>query len=795
MLKNYFAVAFRNFWKHRAFSAINLLGLSAGMTVCFLIFSYVRFESGYDAFHHNADRIYRVVCDIKTPAETIHADGPAWPVAPNLEKQFPEIASAVRTVRSSLLVRTGDIKFQEENSLFADPAFFQVFDFPLLKGDPASALKEPFSVVFSESAAKKYFGTANPVGQTVLLAQKAWPVKVTGLMKDLPGNSQLKADMIVSMTTETQHLNAGVEDSWEWSDYHPISFILLKPGTDPRALTRRFPAFMDKMEGAEMRKQQMSSTLSLERLQDVYLYSTRNGNKTLSSKNITLFSFIAIIVLLIACINFVNLTTARAADRAKEVGVRKVIGAARAELAWQFIGESIFFCGIAFFITLGLTALLIPEFNQLAGKTISHGVFEHGSYIAVLFGSVLAIGLLAGCYPALVLSSFKPVAVLKARFITGNKGNTLRKVLVLVQFTLSTGFIIATLVVFQQLDFMRAQDLGFDKDQLMIINTEGDPGRLAFQQSLNGMKGVLSTSLASSVPATDDYTINCEIENATGNLQPANLDSYFVDWDYVPQYNIKLVAGRAFSRGFATDTTKAMLINETAAKMFGYHTPEQAIGRRFKQFDREGKIIGVMKDFHFHSLQQAIRPLAMRIEPQACHLVSVKVAAKDLPATIAAIGDKWKTIIPHRPLLYYFLDESFDKQYRSDERFGKLFGYFTVLAILISCMGLFGLAAHNTMQRTREIAVRKVLGASVQNIVGLLSRDFLLLVVLSFFVASPISWMLMHQWLQGFAYRITIGWTIPLTAGLLAVTIALATISLQSIRAAKANPIKSLRAD
>jgi putative ABC transport system permease protein len=385
--------------------------------------------------------------------------------------------------------------------------------------------------------------------------------------------------------------------------------------------------------------------------------------------------------------------------------------------------------------------------------------------------------------------------VLKARFIATSNGNALRKALVLVQFTLSTGFIIATLVVFQQLNFMRAQDLGFDKDQLMIINTEGDPGRLAFQQSLNGMKGVLSTSLASSVPATDDYTINCDIENATGNLQPANLDSYFVDWDYVPQYNIKLVAGRAFSRDFATDTTKAMLINETAAKMFGYHAPEQAIGRRFKQFDREGKIIGVMKDFHFHSLQQAIRPLAMRIEPQACYLVSVKVAAKDLPATIAAIGDKWKTIIPHRPLLYYFLDESFDKQYRSDERFGKLFGYFTLLAILISCMGLFGLASHNTLQRTREIAVRKVLGASVQNIVGLLSRDFLLLVVFSFFVASPVAWMLMRQWLQDFAYRITIGWTIPLAAGLLAVTIALATISLQSIRAAKANPIKSLRAD
>jgi len=795
MLKNYFAVAFRNLWKHRAFSAINLLGLSAGMTVCFLIFSYVRFESGYDAFHHNAGRIYRVVCDIKTPAETIRADGPAWPVGPNLQKQFPQIASAVRTVRSSLLVRTGDIKFQEENSMFADPAFFQVFDFPLLKGDPASALKEPFSVVFSESAAKKYFGAANPVGQTVLLAQKAWPVKVTGLMKDLPENSQFKADMIVSMTTETQNLNAGVEDSWEWSNYHPICFILLKPGTDPRALTRQFPAFMDKMEGAEMKKTRMASSLSLERLQDVYLYSTRNGNKTVGSRNINLFSLIAVIVLLIACINFVNLTTARAADRAKEVGVRKVIGAAQTELAWQFIGESIFFCLIAFIITLGLTTLLIPEFNQLAGKTIIRNVVEHPSYIAVLFASVLAVGLLAGLYPALILSSFKPVAVLKSRFTTGSNGNTVRKALVLVQFTLSTGFIIATLVVYQQLKFMRSQDLGFTKDQLMVINTEGDPKKLAFQQSLTGIKGVLSTSLASSVPATDDYTIDCEIENASGNLQPANLDSYFVDWDYVPQYNIKLVAGRAFSRDFATDTTKAMLINETAAKMFGYHSPQDAIGRRFKQFDREGKIIGVMKDFHFHSLQQAIRPLAMRIEPDACYLVSVKVAAKDLPATLDAIQNKWRTIIPHRPLLYYFLDEFFDKQYRSDERFGKLFLYFTILAILISCMGLFGLASYNTLQRTREIAVRKVLGASVQNIVRLLSRDFLLLVIVSFIVASPIAWWLMHQWLQDFAYRITIGWTILLGAGLLAIAIALATISLQSIRAAKANPIKSLRTD
>src|SRR5579863_4837 len=795
MLKNYFTLALRNLWKRRVFSAINILGLSVGMTACFLIFLYVHFELSYDSFHRKADRIYRVVCDIKTPSETIMADGPAWPVLPNMKNRFPEIESAVRTVRSSLLVRTGDIKFQEENSLFADPAFFQIFDFPLLKGDPATVLKDPFSVVFSESAAKKYFGNTNPVGQTILLAQKAWPVKVTGLMKDLPENSQISADMIVSMSTETKNLNAGLEDYWEWSDYHPICFILLKPGTHPQALVNKFPAFIENVEGAEMKKQQMKSSLSLEPLKDVYLRSTRNGYRTVGTKNVYLFSFVALIILLIACINFVNLTTARAAERAREVGIRKVIGAVQSELARQFLGESLILCVIAFLLTVISAAWLIPEFNLLSGKTISHGVFEHPSFIFLLLLSALFVGLLAGLYPALVLSSFKPAMVLKGRFSTSVRGKTLRKSLVLVQFTLSTGFIITTLIVYKQLNFMREQDLGFNKDQMMVINTEGDPGRIAFQQSLKGIPEVLSTSLASNVPATNDYTINCEIENAKGDLQAANMDSYFVDWDYISQYQIKIVAGRAFSREFGTDTTQAMLINEAAAKMFGYRSPIEAVGRRFKQFDRVGKIVGVMKDFHFHSLQHEIQPLAMRIEPEACFLVSVKIATRNLPGTISAIRDKWNRIIPHRPLLYYFLDEYFDKQYRSEERFGRLFLYFTILAIFISCMGLFGLASYSTLQRTREIAVRKVMGASVQSIIRLLSQDFLTLIMISFLIAAPVAWWLMHQWLRDFAYRITIGWWTLILSGLLAVFIAMLTISFQAIQAAKANPVNSLKAD
>jgi putative ABC transport system permease protein len=795
MFKNYLTTALRNLWKRRAFSLINILGLSVGMTACFLIFLYVRFELSYDSFHGNADRIYRVVCDVKTPTETIRANGPAWPVLPNMKPVFPEIESAVRVVTVSFLFRKDDIKYQEENSLLADPAFFEVFNFPLIRGDPKTALKEPFSAVFSATTAKKYFGAANPVGQTILLTGKGWPVRITGVMKDLPENSQISGDVIVSMSTETQHLNQGLEENWQWMAYHPISYLLLKPNTNIRALQDKFPAFIEKRESEAMRSQQMSSKLSLEPLKDVYLYSTRDGSKNGNNKNVYLFSIIAAIILLIACINFVNLTTARSAERAKEVGIRKVVGALQPQLAGQFAGESIVLCLIAFSISILFAGLLLPEFNQLSGKTISTGIFEHPAYIFLLFTASLGIGLLAGIYPALILSSFKPSIVLKGRFSTGARGNILRKGLVLVQFTLSIAFIIATIIVYNQLKYMREQDLGFDKQQLMIINTEGDPHLVAFQQSLKEIPGVVSASLASDVPGTETLIVNCQIENFKGDLQVANMDSYFVDWDYITQYKIKMVAGRAFSRDFLTDTTQAMLINEAAAKMFGYHSPQQAVGRRFSQLGREGRIIGVMKDFHFQSLQEEIKPLSIRIEPDNCYLVSVKVATDHLPATLSAIENKWKNIVPYRPLLYYFLDEHFDKQYRSEQRFGKLFLYFTVLAIFISCMGLFGLASYSTLQRTKEIAVRKVMGASVPGIVNLLSKDFLKLVVISFIVASPVTWWFMHRWLLDFAYRINISFWNFLAAGLLAVLITLLTIGFKAVNAAIANPVRSLRTE
>ena len=793
MIKNYFKIAFRNLWRHKVFSFINIMGLTVGMTACFLIFLYVKFELSYDSFHTKADRIYRVVSDIKTPTEVIHASGPAWAVAPNAKDEFPEVESFVRVANNNLLVRKGDIKFQEENALFADSAFFHVFDFKLLKGNPQTALRDQFSIVFSETAAKKCFGKTDPMGQTLLVTGDAFPARVTGIMKDIPENSQIKADMLISMSTLTQKFNQGLDS--QWSNYGSSAYLLLKPGTNAKALEKKFPAFLERRNGSEMKQIQMYPTLFLEPLKDVYLRSTRDGSKTGNINNVYIFSIIALFILLIACINFINLTTARSAERAKEVGIRKVVGAGKMQLARQFIGESVVLCLIAFVLTFFLSWLLLPLFNQLAGKTISNGIFEHSNYIVLLFFASIGIGLLAGIYPALILSSFKPVVVLKGRFVTGTRGIILRKGLVIAQFTISIALIIATIIVYNQMNFMRGQDLGFSKDQMMVINTSGDPGKKAFQQALAGMPNVKSTATSGSVPGGGNPGAYSEIENNKGDLQIANLDLYFVDFDYINQYKIKMIAGRGFSRDFATDTTQAMVLNEAAVKMFGYSSPQQAVGKRFKQWGREGKIIGVMKDFHYRSLQEDIKPLSMRIEPDGCNLISVNVAASNLPKTIAAIESKWKTFIPNRPFSYYFLDEFFDRQYRSEIRFGNLFLNFAILAIFISCLGLLGLASYSTLQRTKEIGIRKVMGASVSNIVNLLSKDFLKLVGISFLIAAPLAWYFMHGWLKDFAYRISINWWIFLIAGVTAVLIALFTISFQAVKAAIANPVKSLRSE
>jgi putative ABC transport system permease protein len=793
MLKNYFKIAFRNLWRHRVFSLINILGLTVGMTACFLIFLYVRFELSYDKFHSKGDRIYRIICDIKTPTETMKPGGPSWAVGPHLMGGFPQVEAAVRTTGDELLVRKGNVKFQEKKSLWADSSFFQVFDFKLIKGNPHTALNDPLNVVFSESAVKKYFGNTDPIGQTILLTGDGFTAKVTGVMKDIPENSMIQADMLVSMNTLTRKLNPNLDN--QWGNYGNRTYVLLKPGTNAAAFEKQIPAFLEKMNGTEMKQLNMYPTLILEKFPEAYLHSTRNDSNSGSIKNVYIFSIVAVFILLIACFNFVNLTTARSAERAKEVGIRKVVGAGRRQLTAQFIGESVMICIIAFILTLGTAALLLPSFNLLAGKTLSKGVFDNWQFIGILFLASIGIGLMAGIYPALVLSSFKPVTVLKGRFATGTKGILLRKGLVISQFTISIALIISTIIVYLQMNFMRSQDLGFSKDQMMVINSNGDPARDAFMHAVEGLPNVKSVSMSSSVPGGGNMGAYSKIQNAKGEMQIANLDLYFVDFDYLKQFNIKMAAGRMFSRQFMTDTTQAMILNESAVKSFHYKSARDAVGRDFNQWGRQGKIIGVIKDFHFKSLQEEIKPLSMRIEPNGCSLVSVKVSGNNLPSTISAIESKWNALIPARPFSYFFLDEFFDEQYKSEQRFGKLFLNFAILAIIISCLGLLGLASYNTMQRTREIGIRKVLGATIPNIVNLLSRDFLTLVGIAIIIASPIAWFAMHKWLQDFAYRIPISWWIFAVAAVAATIIAILTVSFQAIKAAVANPVKSLRTE
>lgn len=796
MIKNYFKIAFRNLWRNRLFSFLNILGLTVGMTACFLIFTYLSFESSYDDFHSKSDRIYRVVADIKTPTEVINNSGPSWAFVPHVT-EFPEIETAVRVMGDLMLFTKDNLKFNEPEVLWADADFFNTFDFPLVKGDSKTALSEPLSIVLSETLAKKYFGDEDPIGKTITLFEnpQQQPATVTGIMKDFPNNSHIKGSAVVSMTTITKKFNAGLDD--QWGNYSPFAYVLLKPGVDAAAFEKKLPDFLEKWDGTHMKQIQMFPTLFLEPLQDVYLRSPRDGYGSVKGNinNIYIFSIIGLFIILIASINFVNLTTARSTERAKEVGIRKVIGANKGQLKFQFIGESILICTIAFLLTIGLIAILTPSFNQLAGKIISTGVFNNLNYIFYLLGVALGIGLLAGMYPAFVLSSFKPVTVLKGRFATGSSGNLLRKGLVVCQFAISTALVIGTIIVYTQMSYMRNQELGFKKDQVLVLDTNGDSGAKALKQAISGLANVNEVSLSGSVPGAGYPNAYSEIENTKGEFQIANLDLYLIDFDYIPLYKMKIVAGRAFSRDFMADTTQAMVLNEAAVKMFGFTSPEQAIGKKFKQWKHEGKIVGVVKDFHFRSLQESIKPLSMRVDEGNMDYLSISLNTSNLQSTLATIEKAYQNTIPNRPNSYYFLDEFFNQQYQTEEKFGKLFLIFSLLAIFISCLGLLGLASYSTMQRTKEIGIRKVLGASVPNLLNLLSLDFLKLVFISFFVAVPLAAYFMHKWLNDYAYKIKMSWWIFALAMLIALLVAFLTISLQALRAATSNPIKSLRTE
>jgi putative ABC transport system permease protein len=795
MIRNYLKIAFRNLWRHRGFSLINIIGLAVGMTACFLIFIFVRFELSYDKFNQNFDQIYRLNTDIKSPNEVLHWSSASPPMGPTLQQDYPDdVLANVRVFGAGFLVVNGDTKFQENNIAFTDPSIFKIFTFPFIKGNPETALSEPFDIVLTESMAKKYFGTNDIIGKTLLIDRKR-PAKITGVIKDVPLNSHFNFDMLVSAVTMEKMKWINMQ---EWGNFSNFTYLLLPKGYNPDRLQAKLPSFLLKHITEDQRRRGYNYTLFIEPLKDVYMDTFRGAPVNGSKTNVYLFSIVAIFILLIACINFVNLATARASERAKEVGIRKVIGAFKSQLAAQFLGESVIISLISFVFAFVLSILLLPLFNQLAGKVVSASIFEHG-YIFILFGIALAIGFLAGIYPSMVLTSFNIISVLKGRFSTSVKGILLRKGLVVLQFTISIVLIVGTIVVYHQLNYMRNQSLGFNKDQMAILDFGGDSLVQAQAQTIKNelgqVQGVLSVSGSSTTPGNGNPVAYSEVESRQGKMTSMNLNMYDVDFDFMQQYGFQLVAGRAFSTSFPTDSTKGFVINEAVAKNLGYVHPGDAVGKNFSQWGRKGQIIGVIKDFHFESLAQSIKPINFRINPHNINVFTVKVKGGNIPNTMAALQAKWKELVPSRPMSFSFLDDNFNKQYLTQDRFGKLFMYFAFLAIMISCLGLLGLASYSTLQRTREIGIRKVLGASVPRIVNMLSKEFLLLVLISALIAFPIAWLGMHSWLNDFAYRVDVAWWIFAVAGLLSVFIALATISFQAVKAALTNPVKSLRSE
>ncbi|MFD2587492.1 ABC transporter permease [Croceitalea marina] len=796
MFKNYIKIAFRNLWRRRGLSAINITGLAVGLSATFLIVLYISFELSYDSFHSKKANIYRLIADVEVPNDVLEIDRPALAVPSHLKEDFEEIEDAVRIMGLSLAVRNGDLKFKEEDAVAVDASFFDMFDYNLLQGDKATVLKEPYSVILTPEASKRYFGSENSIGKTLKIQNEDisdLTFTVTGIMEQAPQNSRFRPELLISFSTYFNGVMPDINNMW--GTYDPEAFVLLNPNVDVLELQSKFPAFLEKYTGDQMRQDKSLVTLKMEPFTDVYLHSNRNQGVSGDINSIYIFSIIALFILLIACINFVNLTTARSVERAKEVGVRKVIGAEKNQLSKQFIGESIIIVLLAFVLSVFLSGLALPAFKELIGKEISSGILSNPSYLLILFITSLLIGVLAGIYPAFVLSSFKPVNVLKGNFSTGSSGILLRKGLVIAQFTISITLIIGTIVIYNQMGHMSNQELGFNKDHVVVLETGYIPERKALQQKLNEIPEIKSTSYTSSVPGVNNNIAYSLIEDSTNEQLAVHIDAFFVDYDYMDQYGLQLLAGRPFSKAFASDSTAAMIINERAVKLLGYVSPEDALGASFSQWGKQGEIIGVVKDFHFKSLEENIKPMSMTVSEAGGDFLSVTIQSNDMAKTIAAIETEWNKVMPTNPFNYYFLDEAFDRQYRTQQRFGKIFVNFAVLAIFISCLGLLGLAAYSMLQRRREIGIRKVLGASVTTVVNLLSLEFMKLVGIAFLIAVPIAAFTMKSWLDNFAYRIDLQWWIFALAGLIASIIALGTVGFHAIKASLTNPVKNLRTE
>lgn len=806
MIKNQLKIAWRNLLKNKGYASINIIGLAIGMACALLIILYIKDELSYDQYHVNKDRIYRVIHGSKQEGATSNSDAASYhyqvwgnaPVGAALKADFPEVQEIVQfSGQVSMLLKHDEKAFQEERVFFADSTTFDVFSWKLLAGDPKTALTAPYSAVLTESTAKKYFGNENPIGKTLegsSTGGRANPgvYTVTGVMQDVPSASHFSFDALMSMSSFRQSWAMPFEN-WGYVDFY--TYFLVPTDYDIAQLTAKIPAFLKRHHASE----DGSYTITFEPLLSAYLHSAadRQPGTTGSMQNLYIFAIIGGFILCIACANFMNLATSRSMERAKEVGVRKVVGAGRKSLIGQFMGESLAMVGVAAVLALVLVFAALPWMEAFAGKRFDLSAVLNGHILPIFLLIALATGLLAGSYPALVLAGFKPVAVLKGTFKTAPKGAGLRQGMVVFQFGLSIALIAGTLIVFSQLNLLQHKSLGFKQEQMLVIDFNYDQQVMnnleAIKNTMLGETEVRSVSASRSVPGSYFPNAGTEIESPEGAMVHQSPSLYEVDVDFIPHFGIEMAAGRAYSRDFPADTAHALVINEAAARLWGYADPAAIIGKRFSQWGKEGQVIGVVKDFNYLSLHRKVEPLALRLEPMSSRFLTLNVQSTDLPQTVAKLDRLWARLAPNRPFIYSFLDQSFNKQYEADFRFRRLFTAFSGLALFIACLGLLGLATYTAQQRTKEIGVRKVLGASTTNIVRLLSFDFVRLVLIAVLIATPAAWWAMNKWLENFAYHIDIQWWMFGMAGISAIVIALATVGWQAIRAAVANPVDSLR--
>ncbi|MCI0692163.1 ABC transporter permease [candidate division KSB1 bacterium] len=801
MFKNYLKLAYRHFRKHKAYSFINVFGLALGMACCILMLLYVQDELSYDEFHNNAERIFRVVCDEKNEGQIRRLASTFAPLTPPLLAEFPEIERVVRLFPYNATVALGaEKRFQENRFLFADSTVFEVFSFAFLQGDPRTALREPNALVVTAATAQKYFGDENPLGKILAVEQRDF--KITGVLKDVPHNSHFDFDFLASFNSVNAIMGTWVlQRGWYWPPMY--TYVMLPSAAAAPAIESRLPEFSRKHLHANLALRQ---TLHLQPLMDIHLHSDLEGEiaPTGNIAYVYIFSAIAAFILLIACINFMNLATARSANRAREVGLRKVVGAQKPQLMKQFLGESFFYAVLALLLALTLVELFLPVFNTLVGKQVEMRYAGNWVVAVGLLALTLIVGMMAGSYPAFFLASFRPLQVLQGKILTGSGGRSplrIRAVLVVAQFIISIGLIAVTMIVHAQLRFIQEKRLGFDKERLVVIPIRDEVVQQNFsavKNSLLAQTGVAQVSAISNFPWEQgyyDFFIHAEGMSPETKL---NMPTLLVEQDFIRVLDMQIVAGRDFAKEHSTDAQEAFILNEAAVKKLGW---ESALDKKIKMESvaagkpREGRVIGVVKDFHLRSLHYEIEPLVLLISPEPYYLdnIVIRLGTENISQTLASLGRTWREIAPHRPFEYFFLDEQFDRLYRKEQKLAQIFNYFSAMAILVGCLGLFGLASFVAEQKTKEIGIRKVLGASVASIVLLLSKEFTKLVFVATLVAWPLAYFAMSRWLQDFAYRIDLSFWIFLLAGAIALLIAWLTVSWQAVKAALANPVEALR--